>query len=261
MAFRDDAEAARARAEALERENRDLQQKIALLQSTKEVPHALARRLSLSSNWILGAGIAFIVVGGILLESRSSLVGIGIGIGTLGLLLVGLGTALRFIEIVGPNELLVLIGRERRLPDGSRVAYRVIRGGRVVRIPVLEQAIRLSLAPIEVQVKVMQAYTRKGMPVDVSAYATVKISSDPQLLNNALERFLARSPEDIARVARDTLEGIMRSFIVEFSPKEMRQDRTSLEQRTIQDIEEDFDKLGLALDAFHIETIHAMDGN
>ncbi|MCK5796240.1 MAG: flotillin family protein [Deltaproteobacteria bacterium] len=253
MGFRDDGEAARARAEALERENRDLQQKIAVLQNTKEAPRSVATRSLLSSNWIIIAGIALILVGAIVIGSRSPL--LLIGIGSVGLLLIGFGIASRFILIVGPNELLVLSGRKRQLADGSVVGYRVIRGGRVVRIPLLEQAARLSLAPLEIPVQVTGAYSKGGVPVDVTADATVKISSDAHILGNAIERFLGRPRDDIARVARETLEGEMRAVIAILTPKAMRQDRATAEQRIFQEVEEDFNRLGLTLDTFHLETI------
>ncbi len=265
MGFRDDDEAARARADALERENSDLQKKIAVLQSTKETSRLVATRSRLSKHGIFAAGLAVILVAGIVIffaeepVMSSRMLLLVIGIASLGLLIIAFGFVRGLILVAGPNELLILSGRKSRLPDGRVVGYRVIRGGRVVRIPLFEQAERLSLVSLEISVQVMGAFTREGRQINVMADATVKLSSDADTVHNAIERFLGGSREDIARVARGTLEGGMRGGIADLTVKEMNQDRASAEQRIIQEVDEDFSRLGIILDTFHIDTIGAKE--
>jgi flotillin len=42
------------------------------------------------------------------------------------------------LEICQPNELLIFSGRQRRLKDGTTVGYRIIKGGRGLKIPIIE---------------------------------------------------------------------------------------------------------------------------
>ena len=42
--------------------------------------------------------------------------------------------------ICGPNEILVISGRRHELADGTSVGYKVLHGGRGLRIPILEEA-------------------------------------------------------------------------------------------------------------------------
>ena len=54
------------------------------------------------------------------------------------------------IVLCQPNELVVLAGKQRTLKDGSQIGYRVIRGGRGFKWPMLESAARLSLNTIPI---------------------------------------------------------------------------------------------------------------
>ena len=74
----------------------------------------------------------------------------------------------RLLLISQPNEVVVLSGRKRRLPDGTIVGYRIIRGGRALRIPFLEKASRMSLETIPIELSVNNAYSKGGIPLAVT---------------------------------------------------------------------------------------------
>lgn len=44
-----------------------------------------------------------------------------------------------FLMIGRPNEVLVFSGRKAKLHDGTVVGFRVVRGGRAFRIPLIEK--------------------------------------------------------------------------------------------------------------------------
>ena len=46
----------------------------------------------------------------------------------------------RLLLICHPNEVIILSGRKRKLSDGTFVGYRIIRGGRAMRVPLIEKA-------------------------------------------------------------------------------------------------------------------------
>ena len=91
---------------------------------------------------------------------------------------------------VPPNTVAVLSGRKRKLPDGRTVGYRLVPGGAVLRIPLLERVDYLSLNVLTIPLEIRRAYTLKGVPVTVKAVANVKVRSDDTSLQAAAERLL-----------------------------------------------------------------------
>lgn len=129
-------------------------------------------------------------------------------------LLIGIWFVRRFLYICTPNQVLIFSGGgKQRLPDGTERGFRPVFGGRGWRKPFIEKVSRMSLNLMEVPIHVRGAYSKGGVPLIVEAIANVKISSDPRLIGNAIERFLGRNPEEIRRVAKETLEGHLRGVV------------------------------------------------
>jgi flotillin len=177
--------------------------------------------------------------------------GLGIGIG----ILILLGVFSRFLYICKPNELLVLSGRKRRTEDGSVVGYRVVAGGWAMRIPIIETVERMDMRSIPIDVSINGAYTRVGIPLRVRAIAIVKISSNPKVVMNAVERFMGRGLGDVQRVARETLEGNLRGVLATLTPEEVNEDRLKFAESLSQEVEHDLAKLGLHLDVLKIQHV------
>lgn len=162
----------------------------------------------------------------------------------------------QFLFVGRPDELLIFSGRTRALPDGTTVGYReVIGGGRAVRWPVLERVDRMSLMAIPIDIQVQNAYSRGGIPLRVHAVANVKVSSDPMIVKNAIERFLGRDESELQRVAKETLEGHLRGVLARLTPEEVNEDRLKFAEALVDEAEEDFAKLGLALDTLKIQNV------
>ena len=105
-------------------------------------------------------------------------------------ILAVLGIIRTNLKICQPNEVLIFSGRSRQLTDGSKVGYRVIRGGRGFRVPIIEKVDRLFLNTIPLDLTVSNAYSKGGIPLKVQAIANIKISSREPELGNAVERLL-----------------------------------------------------------------------
>ncbi|MHC4831848.1 MAG: SPFH domain-containing protein, partial [Planctomycetota bacterium] len=95
----------------------------------------------------------------------------------------------QFLFICRPDEVLVFSGRDRKLVGGQSVGYRVIFGGRAFRWPLLEEVKRMDLSVIEVTVSTQNAFCKGGIRLNVDAIANVKVTGDPRLVGNAIERF------------------------------------------------------------------------
>jgi flotillin len=180
------------------------------------------------------------------------------------LAVVVLGVALwavnQLLCICGPNEILVISGRRHVLADGSSVGYKVLHGGRGVRIPILEEINRMDTRIIPVMVEVKNAYSKGGIPLIVHAIANVKIATDPELVRNAIERLLNVPSSGVAMVARQTLEGVLREVVAELTPEEVNEDRLKFAATLMRNAKDDFDKLGLELDVLKVQSVSDEQG-
>ena len=166
-------------------------------------------------------------------------------------------TVVRSMLFIGrPNEILVISGKSSKLEDGTKVGYsKVMGGGRVLRIPVLHQIESMSLTSIPIDIQVKNAYSKGGIPLDVHAVANIKISSESEHVGNAIERFLGRDPREIQRVGKESLEGHLRGVLAKLTPEEVNEDRLKFAHQLMDEADEDFDKLGLALDTLKIQNV------
>ena len=185
----------------------------------------------------------------LLLASGAVAVGIGLAV----VLLVLLFVLKAFIYIGRPNEVLVFSGSKQKMADGSESGIREIRGEWAFQTPYFESMVgRMDLRTIPVNINVVGAYSQGGIALNVHAVANVKVSSQPVALKNAIERFLGRDPEEIRRVAKETLEGHLRGVLATLTPEEVNEDRLKFANALVEEAEADFLKLGLTLDTLKI---------
>ena len=182
--------------------------------------------------------------------------GIAAGIGVLLLVI----TYRYLLRICRPNEILIFSGRKHKTEDGRLVGYRVVFGGRGVRIPVVETVNRMDVSLISVPIAVQGAYSEGGIPLNVHAIANIKVSTNRQFVGNAIERFLGKDRTEIARVVKETLEGHLRGVLATMTPEELNQDRLKFSRHLEQSAGPDLEKLGLELDVLKIQHV-ADDGN
>lgn len=160
-----------------------------------------------------------------------------------------------FLHLCPPNMVLIFSGRKGRMADGSVRGYRTIFGGRGIRTPFIEKAHYMNLSVMEVPISTRGAYSQGGIPLNVDAIANVKISSDPIIVTNAIERFLGRDPNEIRRVAKETLEGHLRGVLARLTPEEVNEDRLKFADELARESELDLSKLGLHLDTLKIQHV------
>jgi len=175
-------------------------------------------------------------------------------------LLVILWTIKALLQVCPPNHVLIFSGRTRLSEDGRKVGFRVVFGGRAMRVPILEEVRSMSLTNISVPMTVTGAYSEGadgalGIPLSVHAIANVKVSSDPRYIGNAIERFLGRDRQEIARVAKETLEGHLRGVVAKMTPEEVNEDRLKFAKSLGEEAENDLEKLGLHLDTLKIQHV------
>jgi flotillin len=174
-----------------------------------------------------------------------------------------------FLYICRPNEALIFTGR-RRFKDGVDLGPLVILGrgnenqapehhgcgrGRAWRVPLLERVDHLDMSAMSIDISVNNAYSVGNIPLRIHAIANVKISSDPKLIRNAIERFLGQSVHEIQTVARQTLEGALREVLAQMTPEAVNEDRLAFAENLVKSAADDLDKLGLHLDTLKIQHV------
>ena len=162
----------------------------------------------------------------------------------------GLGLAVAAYGLVA-----VISGRSRQLSDGRTVGYRAIRGGRTLRVPLLERVSWMELNTIPIEVSVQNAYSKGAIPLHVQGIANVKVSSIEGLLQNSVERFLDVDQQHIAAIAKETLEANLRGVLATLTPEEVNEDRLKFAQTLIEEADDDIKTLGLELDVLKIQNV------
>ena len=182
--------------------------------------------------------------------------GVTIGLITLIAMVVIVATIARLIIIVPPNRAAVITGRKRALSSGQAVGYRNVIGGRTLRIPIVEQVDHLSLETIPLEITVSNAYSKGNIPLNVQAIANVKIASEPETdFNNAVERLLGKSEDEIAALAHETLMGNLRGVLATMTPEQVNEDRLMFAESLMEEAGEDLKKLGFKLDVLKIQNV------
>jgi len=174
------------------------------------------------------------------------------GVGVVAVLLLVVKS---LIVICLPNEMVIITGRRRITKDGREVGYRVLHGGRTLRIPIIERVSRLDLTTIPIEVAIKNAYSKGGIPLLVQGIANVKVSARDPIADNAVERLLDKPFAEVMQIAKDTLEGNLRGVLATMTPEEVNEDRLKFAQQLIEEADEDLKKLGLELDTLKIQNV------
>lgn len=160
-----------------------------------------------------------------------------------------------FLCICKPNEVVILSGMKRKSKDRQDVGYRVVSGGRAIRIPILETVKRMDVTTTPIRIEIKNAYSKGNIPLNIVAIANVKVSSKPEIVGNAIERFLDRDREEIIRVAKETLEGNLRGVVATMTPEQVNEDRLKFAESITSNVSQDLFKLGLEIDTLKIQNV------
>ncbi len=182
--------------------------------------------------------------------------GFALAVAILVVVVVAVTTLRALIVIVPPNRAAVLTGRERKLISGETVGYRSVIGGRTLRVPIVESVQHISLETFPVEISVANAFSKGNIPLNIEAIAAVKIASQPEtIFNNAVERLLGKTEQEIWALAKDTLMGNLRGVLATLTPEEVNEDRLGFARALAEDAGEDLAALGFHLDVLKIQNV------
>jgi flotillin len=151
------------------------------------------------------------------------------------------------------DKVLVVYGK---LAGGKRgLPAKCIHGGATFIWPILQDYSFLDLTPIPIDIKLEGALSFQNIRVNTPSTFTVGISTEPGVMQNAAERLLGLSMENLRELARDIIFGQMRVVIATMSIEDINADREKLIEKITEGVEVELQKVGLRLINVNIQDI------
>ncbi len=148
------------------------------------------------------------------------------------------------------NRILVVYGKV-----AGNKASKCLHGGGAFIVPLIQDYAYLSLEPIVIDVPLEGALSLNNIRVNVPSTFTVGISTDPVLMNNAAERLLMLTVQQIRDQAQDIIVGQLRLVIATLSIEEINKDREKFMNLINENVGQEINKLGLELINVNIRDI------
>jgi len=192
---------------------------------------------------------------------NAQIIGIALFFGIIGILMLIIFIKANVV-ICNPNELAIISGRQRKGPDGTKIGYRVLRGGRGFKWPIIESVKRLPLTTRTIKINLNKVLCSGMIPIDIEGRANIKLAGLVEKgLNNAIERFLGKSEDIIDKTAMQIIEGNLRGILAGFTPEEANVNRIDYVKSTVEASREELAQLGIVLDSFQILSISDQNGH
>jgi len=208
-----------------------------------------------------------------------------IAVGVLVVVIVGyamVARMLRWIVKVPPNKAFLVYGIKTKTmvkilkrvagevrdgvqvfttaPQEVEVNYRIVKGGSVIVIPAVHTYAALDLNIITIEVQVSDVLTTQAIPIAVDGIAQIRIGGDDVYIATAAEELLGKTPDEIRKVAQETLMGHLRAIIGTMTVEQVYKDREVF-QRSVQTLAiDDLAGMGLEIKSFVIKDISDKNG-
>lgn len=162
-----------------------------------------------------------------------------------------------------------LISRYKRCPsDKILVIYgrtggtsaKCVHGGGAFIWPVIQDYAYLDLKPISIEANLTNALSRQNIRVDVPCRFTIAISTESDSMNNAAERLLGLTPEQIQELSKDILFGQLRLVIATMTIEEINSDRDKFLDNISKNVDTELKKIGLKLINVNVTDIRDESG-
>ncbi len=153
------------------------------------------------------------------------------------------------------DKILVIYGKI----SGGR-SSRCIHGGAAFVWPMIQAYQFLDLTPIPIDIKLERAPTQDNIDLDVPSTFTVGIATERGVMENAAERLVGLTLNDIHQLAQDIIFGQMRHVIANMTFEELTTDRDKVTKNISKYVEIGLRKLGLWLINVNIQDVSASPG-
>ena len=145
------------------------------------------------------------------------------------------------------DRILVVYGRTGKNKSGGQSSAKCIHGGAAFIWPVFQSYAFLDLKPVSIEANLTNALSRQNIRVDVPCRFTVGISTEPDIMQNAAERLLGMTMEQVQEIAKDILFGQLRLVIATMDIEEINADRDKFLSNVSTNVDSELRKIGLRL--------------
>jgi flotillin len=161
--------------------------------------------------------------------------------------------------------LVWVVSRYRRCPSdrvlvvygkvGGQSSSRCVHGGAAFIWPIFQDYQYLDLTPMPIDIKLEGALSQQNIRVNTPSTFTVGISTEPGIMENAAERMLNLTREQIQELAKDIIFGQMRVVIATMPIEAINADREKLIKNIEEGVQVELNKVGLRLINVNIQDI------
>jgi flotillin len=148
------------------------------------------------------------------------------------------------------DEVLVVFGKV-----GSGKTAECVHGGGKLIIPLIQDFKYLSLKPMSLEIPLKGALSKENIRVNVPSTFTIAISTKAEILQNAAERLLGLTQQQIMAQAHDVILGQLRLVIANMTIMEINTDRDKFLEHVNQNVGQELSKLGLMLINVNVQDI------
>lgn len=157
------------------------------------------------------------------------------------------------------DKILVIYGKVGK-SDGDTRTAKVIHGGAAFVWPVIQDYEFMDLTPIPIIVDLRGALSNQNIRVNVPARFMVGISTEKGVMQNAAERLLGLTLDNIHDLASDIIFGQLRVVIATMKIEEINSDREKFLANVTEAVEHELKKIGLKLINVNVTDITDDDG-
>ncbi|HLN75968.1 MAG TPA: SPFH domain-containing protein [Nocardioidaceae bacterium] len=161
-------------------------------------------------------------------------------------------------KVAGPNQAFLITGRKGKSASDTS-GQKVVLGGGVFVMPVIQQRSVVDLSSSQIGLKVEKAPSNQGISLNVQAVAVVKVGGTEDMIRAAAQRF-QNQQQLISNFTTEVLEGELRSIVGTLTVEQIIQDRASFAAKVAEATEASLSVQGLVLDSFSIKDVADADG-
>lgn len=159
------------------------------------------------------------------------------------------------------DKILVIFGKGMGEDEaGKGLSARCVHGGGKMVWPVFQNYGWLDLTPLTIDIDLTDALSAENIRVSTPSTYTIGISTEPGIMQNAAERLLGESLNDIRNLARDIIFGQMRVVIATMKIEEINADRDRFIENISKGLEPELEKVGLRLINVNIKDVNDKSG-
>ncbi|MDP3849457.1 MAG: SPFH domain-containing protein [Luteolibacter sp.] len=153
------------------------------------------------------------------------------------------------------DKILVVYGKV-----GSGKSADCHHGGAAFIWPIIQDYQYMDLTPLPIDIRLEGALSKQNIRVNTPSTFTVGVSTEPGVMENAAERMLGLSLENIKELAKDIIFGQMRVVIATMDIEEINADRDKLIANISTGVEVELKKVGLRLINVNVQDITDASG-